>query len=294
MIKVNGEVFKLSRFSDGTLNIKSNFNLVENKVVITWNYESDSEFMALAFLTKYFQLGNNDVFLFLPYVPNARMDRVEEFGDIFTLQYFADLINSFNFKAVYVVDPHSYVSTAVIKNCFVVSITELFSVVLKSILDAEKIKKHDDFPLIFYPDEGATKKYTSTLIKTDDTVFISQMPYAFGFKSRDWETGKITNYSILGVNEKFIKNRVVIIRDDILSKGTTVYNAARRLKALGASNIYLFVTHMENMTDRYATNLFSSNLITHVFTTDSIYKEKSSDKITVLSINMKLNPENKK
>lgn len=285
MIKLNGEEFELNRFLDGTLNIKCDPKLLrENKpIIITWIYENDSEFMAVAFLRKYYE-RNDNVILFLPYIPNARMDRIKEDNDVFTLKYFAEMINSLNFTSVYVVDPHSDVSTALINNCMIISVDNIFDVVVQMIIDAEKINDVNNFPIVFYPDFGAMRKYC----KTDKDL----LPYAYGNKNRDWETGKITNYSIVGINSEIIKNRPVIIRDDILSEGTTVCNAVRKLKKLGASNIYLFVTHLENNSKlmyKLKKDLFEFSLITHIFTTDSIYAHESDNKVTVFNLGLKTN-----
>ena len=47
------------------------------------------------------------------------MDRVKTESDVFTLKYFAKFINSMNFDAVSVLDPHSYVSEALIDRILV-------------------------------------------------------------------------------------------------------------------------------------------------------------------------------
>ena len=46
----------------------------------------------------------------MPYIPNARKDRAHREKDVFTLKYFANIINSLNFDNVYVLNPHSNVS----------------------------------------------------------------------------------------------------------------------------------------------------------------------------------------
>ena len=52
--------------------------------------------------------------LVLPFVPNARMDRTHSSKEVFTLKYFAEVINSLEFASVTVLDPHSVVSEALI------------------------------------------------------------------------------------------------------------------------------------------------------------------------------------
>lgn len=206
MIKVNNEVVKFDRFPDGTLNIKSNLSLCDKSIIITWNYENDSEFLALAFLTKKYQANGCTLALFLPYVPYARMDRTEENNDILSLKYFAELINSLNFKVVFVFDTHSAVTQAVIKNCMVIQPTDLIKNVIKTVTEMEC-----EEPIIFFPDEGAMKRYSKKI----------NMEYAFGVKNRDWKTGKILGLDVIGMKPEQIKGRDILIIDDICSYGGT-------------------------------------------------------------------------
>lgn len=275
MIYVNNEKVALNRFPDGTLNIKGNPSLNNGTVIITWKYHDDTEFMAVAFLTKYYQAHGNIVTLFMPYVPNARMDRVENAEDIFTMKYFGEMINSLNFDKVFVMDVHSSVTTAVIRNVHFVPVNTMVNKVIDMVVQAE-----DEIPLIFFPDEGSMKRYSKGFC----------IPFAYGMKKRDWQTGQILGLDILGINPDTIKGKPVLIRDDICSKGGTFYYAAKKLKEMGAGNIYLLVTHCEESI-HYGTfgegqSLQETGLIKHVFTTDSVYDGKSCDWISVIATNL--------
>ena len=76
-----------------------------------------------------------------------------------------------------------------------------------------------------------------------------------------------------------IKGKNILIIDDICSKGGTFYYAAKELKEAGAANIYLYVTHCENTI--HEGELLNSDLIKHIYTTDSILT-KEHEKITVV------------
>lgn len=275
MIKVNGKVIQLNQFPDGTLNIKSD-RLFDDEVIISWHYKDDSEFMAVAFLTKHYQACGNEVSLYMPYVPNARMDRVESEEDIFTLKYFGELINSLGFKRVFIMDAHSNVSTAVIKNCEYIKADCLRDIVLK--LFAEHGK---ELPIMFFPDEGAMKRYSKSL----------SIPFAFGMKNRDWKTGQILGLEVMGMSADEIKGKDILIQDDICSKGGTFYYAAKKLKEMGANNIYLLVTHCEDSIHKGEfgsdkVNLLGTGLIKHIFTTDSTYNRFDSNMISVFRIGL--------
>lgn len=277
MIKVNNEMVNLNKFPDGTFNIKGNPSLNDDTVLISWHYHDDAEFMAVAFLTKYYQAHGNEVVLFMPYVPNARMDRVENLGDIFAMKYFGEMINSLNFAKVYVLDVHSSVAIAVIKNCHILNNTKMFNAVVGKIVEME----NGNIPLIFFPDEGAMKRYSKGL----------NIPFAFGMKMRDWATGQILNYEVLGVTEDNIKGKNILIVDDICSKGGTFYHAAKKLKEMGAANIYLMASHCENNIHKgefgeEKVNLLATGLIKKVFTTDSIYSLGNSEMVSVGELGM--------
>lgn len=78
-----------------------------------------------------------------------------------------------------------------------------------------------------------------------------------------------------------IKDRDVLIIDDICSKGGTFYHSAKKLKELGANKIYLYVSHCENTI--YSGELLKDNgLIEKIFTTDSILTDFTSPKIELV------------
>lgn len=176
MIKLDGRVVNLGHFPDGTLLIKENVSRdyeAERSATINWKYENDGELVALIYLTRHLkEHGVKTVHLNMPYIPNARQDRVKSDEDVFTLKYFAEVINSLNFASVTVLDPHSVVSEALIDRVIIKTPAKNIEKVL------EKIGEENI--LMFYPDEGAMKRYSS----------MADKPYVFGMKKRDWSTGQ--------------------------------------------------------------------------------------------------------
>ena len=157
MIKLDGRVVNLGHFPDGTLLIKENVSRdyeAERSATINWKYENDGELVALIYLTRHLkEHGVKTVHLNMPYIPNARQDRVKSDEDVFTLKYFAEVINSLNFASVTVLDPHSVVSEALIDRVIIKTPAKNIEKVL------EKIGEENI--LMFYPDEGAMKRYSS-------------------------------------------------------------------------------------------------------------------------------------
>lgn len=266
MIKVNNIPVNYNRFPDGTLNIKGNPSLVDTDIIITWNYEDDSELMAVACLADYYRPLNHSLRLFMPYVPNARMDRVKYKNDIFTLGTFCKLIGSIGFDAIIICDPHSSATYAAMGGNVMIDNVEDFT---DSVLVDIFKKENGNDPIVFFPDEGSYKRYSDSFYNVS---------VGFAVKNRDFKTGEIKDLTILGLAEDEIKGKPIIIRDDICSYGGTFYHTAKKLKELGAGNIYLAVTHCEDniFNGKFGeekVSLLKTGLIKCVYTTNSIYRE---------------------
>lgn len=178
---------------------------------------------------------------------------------MFTLKWFSDFINLMYFDKVVVHDPHSNVSTALINHVVSVGAENETARVLEILEDKNVI--------LCYPDEGAAKRYSSQIGRD----------YVFCIKHRDWRTGKIERLE-LTTPEKVVGQNVLIV-DDICSRGGTFTFTAKALKEAGAGEIYLYVTHCENTI--FNGEILKDGLISHVFTTDSIYRGDHTN-ITVL------------
>ena len=252
MIKLNDIEVKLGSFPDGTMLIKQ---MIPDKksITINWFYESDRETLAIIYLANHLKAhGCENIHLYMPYIPNARQDRVKTDEDVFTLKYFAGVINSLGFKTVTVLDPHSSVSEALIDNIVIEKPQKYIEEVIQRIIDIE-----GKTPSMFYPDEGAGKRYSGMIT----------LPYAFGIKKRDWKSGEIKGLDV-GGETYCILGEYILITDDICSKGGTFYFSAKKLKELGAKNIYLFITHCENTI--FDGELLTCGLIKKIITTNSI------------------------
>ncbi len=261
MIRYNGKPVERNHFPDGTLLMKETVTETE-EAVIRWNFENNEELVALYFLTRHLKSkGVKRIVLELPYIPNARQDRVKKPEDVFTLKYFAEFINSLGFAAVSVLDPHSYVSEALFDNLRIRTPKEYVTQVIECLGGTEKL-------LLFFPDEGAMKRYSSMF----------ELPYVFGIKKRDWTTGEILGLDVAGRTELIAGSKVLII-DDICSRGGTFFHSAKALKALGAGEISLYISHCEAAI--FEGELLTTDWITRVYTTDSIFTG-NHEKITVL------------
>ena len=228
-------------FPDGSLRLQLPKDDSIRSVI--WHYENDAELFTLQCIRDFYP---QPLILELPYIPNARQDRVKNPEDVFTLKTFCRIINAMNFINVIVRDAHSNVSLALLDRVIQEPINHRINAAIRDINSTDL--------LAFYPDEGAMKRYSSDV----------GLPYAFGIKKRNWETGKIEGLQIM--NDELVRGRDILIIDDICSYGGTFYHSAKALKEAGAKNIYLYVTHCEN--NVFKGDMYNMPEITRIYTSD--------------------------
>ncbi len=275
MIFIGEHIIETKHFPDGTplikldpIDIENTLSPNDNMVIINWFYESMDELFTLYSLVGH--LRDNcfeTISLYMPYLPNARQDRVKNEEDVFTLKYFCQIINSLNFKWVHILDAHSSVGPALIDRVINESPRSVLLNVFTKLNIVEKIDM-DNF-VAFYPDQGAMKRYSDLL----------DAPCAFGIKNRTWEEGKIDSLEV--ITSESLEGKDILIIDDICSFGGTFYRSAKKLKELGANKIYLYITHCEDSILKG--ELFKSDLIEKVYTTNSILNE-CHEKIEVIEL----------
>ena len=76
MIRIDNKEIDRKNFPDGTMLIKHLSD--DENTKITWLYDNDEECMVIYFLVKHLRThGVKKIDLLMPYIPNARMDRVK-------------------------------------------------------------------------------------------------------------------------------------------------------------------------------------------------------------------------
>ena len=276
MVLLNNQPVKFINFPDGTVKIDVTLDdmCVEDMYTIEWRYENDAEFMLVAFLRMHMDddatTKKATSVLKLGYIPNARQDRVKDYTEVFTLKHFAKLINNLNFDEVDVIDPHSRVAEALIDHIYIENVDGYIEYALCDIAEKEDMTQEDI--VLFFPDEGSQKRY-----KTDDlTEYVS----FFGNKVREWKTGHILGLKIETHTDKdlsYLEGKTVLIIDDIISAGGTVYYSIKELEKYGVKNVYAYCSHLENTMFKEEENKLracledKTNVFKRIYTTNSIY-----------------------
>lgn len=246
----------LNHFTDGTLKLECKIpNNTKLPFTVHWRYENESELVALIYIVQHLRdHGVTEIHLDMPYIPNARQDRVQNTSEVFTMKHFARVINWLNFDSVKSVDAHSRVSEALLDRFTNISPERE----IEDAINRAKWQMNTEEITLFYPDEGAMKRYHTN----------HEYPKTFGMKTRNPNTGHVDSLKIAGdIND--IKGKYVLIVDDICAKGETAYRSAMALRQAGAKGVCLYVTHCENTV--VTSKLLNSCAIEQLYTTDSIF-----------------------
>lgn len=199
------------------------------------------------------------IWLFLPFIPFARQDRVCVEGEPLSIKGFVSLINSQKFERVFVYDPHSDVAPALIDNSCVIKNHHYVEQVYDYLMTQ---RDHAEGPIkLVSPDAGAYKKIfaTASALKYTDDIIICD-------KVRDLRTGNIIQTT---VNTEDLNGSDVLIIDDICDGGRTFIEIAKELKARNAGLIYLAVTFGIfskgfGELEKYFERIFTTNLLKDV------------------------------
>lgn len=250
MVLVNGAKFNDEQFHNGEVIFKKPEWVDESLNSIEVIFKDNRDITAVLFARQYLLevAPEAKCNLIMKYCPYERMDR--EINDqLFSMKYFAEIIAKFNFKNIFILDPHSEVCVEQLENQGLdVHIIDLESYIFDVVR-----KFNPDY--ICYPDKGANAKYPKLLNNID-------IPYFYGDKKRDLaDKGKIIGYEL--VNAPDLKDKKVLIIDDICCLGGTAYNAATEMKKLGAKEVAFYISHCED-------GIFAGKLLHE----DTIYEYK--------------------
>lgn len=196
--------------------------------------------------------------LFIPYFPAARQDRVMVPGEALSVKVYAEIINKLSFKRVFVFDPHSEVTPAVLNHCEAISNHSFVSEVVKQI--GENV-------VLVSPDGGALKK----IYKVSEALGGFQVVECS--KSRDVKTGKLSGFKVY---EDDLQGQDCLIVDDICDGGGTFIGLAQELKNKNAGRLFLCVSH-----GIFSKGFENLKCFEQIFTTDSFKNIESEGVIQI-------------
>ena len=186
---------------------------------------------ALSLITKAKE-NSSEVIVVIPYMGYARQDREFLPGEIITMKVLGKLFKSAGASKIIVIDIHSSIALKhfSIKTKNVTAIPDLVGYFKKLSLKN---------PLVVSPDQGGKER-----VKEFAKEFNSD--YIVLKKTRDRKTGEV---EIKTKNLEEVKNRDLILVDDIISTGGSIIKATQFLKKQKCRRIYVACTHALLMND---------------------------------------------
>ena len=240
---ITGQGYKIISFPDGEKHLKINqIDLKQPVHIICRITNSDELFILMQLSDILNRLEVSVDKIDITYLMSMRCDRLFSMEEPFTLKLVANVINSFNAKAVYITEPHSSRSLDLINNSVAINPMD--------VLIKQMAKAHT----ICYPDKGAADRYN---FDCDSIIYCK--------KVRDVETGKLTKFGIDYAVSDHTPTDIVVV-DDLCDGGGTFLGIANVLKeAYPDAKLNLIITHavQEQGLEKI------SKVYNSVFTTDS-------------------------
>ena len=148
------------------------------------------------------------------------------------------------------------------------NVRSTYQMIKAMIKEFPDIEIDPDNTMIISPDEGGMAKcmYYSSVMGIDLGMFYKRRDYSVIINGKN----PIVAHEYLG---RDVKDKDVIIVDDMISSGDSVIDVAKQLKEKGAKRIFVFATFglfcngLENMDKAYEEGLF-----TRIFTTNLVYR----------------------
>ena len=222
----------------------------------------DSNLLHLLSIVSQARKYSSKIYAVIPYLGYARQDREFLNGEIITVSVVGKMLKSVGTKKVIVVDIHSKLA---LKQLGISS--ENVSAVLKLANYTKKLKLKD--PLVVSPDQGGKERANefASVLKTD---FIALK------KHRDRTTGKIN----IITSKVSVKDRDLILVDDMISTGGSIIKAAQFLKKQKCRRLYVACTH--GLFVNEAEKKIKQAGVTQIISTNTI--PSSSSKVDVSKI----------
>ncbi len=244
------------------IKIKADFD-ISLPVMITHRINSFNDLGLLCIAVDALRrMGVKIISAFIPYFPAARQDRVMVMGEALSVKVYADIINYLNLEKVYIFDPHSEVTPALLNNVSVISNHDFIKQVVAQI--GTNIK-------LISPDGGALKKIYKV------AEYLGGIEVVEASKSRDVKTGKLTGFKVY---DDDLEGSDCLIVDDICDGGGTFIGLAEELKKKNAGKLYLAISH----------GIFSkgfdelSHHFTKIYTTNS-FKDIDNEAVVQIKLN---------
>lgn len=276
MILLNDKKINITNFPDKTTQVwkLEDYDNLDGGV-IEWRYENDAEIFQLCQLLILLEYGDPLNFkkyeLFIPYMPYARQDKEISNESTFAIHVLMRLLAEHSTLIdIKTIDVHSCVTKDSYRANvdFIMRNVSNYNFEFKNIYPNKLIQIVNTHDAIIFPDKGAKDRYQH--------LFDINIPKYSMSKTRDQLTGKILNMYFNETDVR-IKNKKVVIVDDICDGGRTFVIAAKSINDLfftinGPEQLNLCVTH-----GIFSSNVLLNEMLNDIFnkvvTTNSLYRD---------------------
>ena len=260
----------IRKFSDGEIYVEINENIRGNSIFIIQSVSSPANDNLMELLLSIDALKRSsakNITAVIPYFGYARQDRKVVPRTSISAKLVSNLITQAGADRVVTVDLHA----GQIQGFFDIPVDNLFATPIFARHIKKKIKSKKI--ICIAPDVGGTERARALgkLLNVGLAIVDKRRP----------KPGQSQVMNIIGD----VKDKTCVIVDDIIDSGGTIVNAAKALKARGAKEVYVYITHGVLSGD--AVKKIKNSVIKNLVITDTIdnnEKTKNVKNIEVLPI----------
>ncbi len=260
----------IRKFADGEIYIEINENIRGNSIFIVQSISSpanDNLMELLLCIDALKRSSAKNITAVIPYFGYARQDRKVVPRTSISAKLVSNLITKAGADRVVTVDLHA----GQIQGFFDIPVDNLFSTPIFARHARKKIKSKKI--ICVAPDVGGTERARALgkLLNVGLAIVDKRRP----------KPGQSQVMNVIGD----VKGQTCIIVDDIIDSGGTIVNAAKALKARGAKDVYVYITHgvLSGDAIKKIKNSVIKNLVI-TDTIDNVHKTKNVKNIEVLPI----------
>ena len=260
----------IKKFADGEIYVEINENIRGNSIFIVQSISSpanDNLMELLLCIDALKRSSAKNITAVIPYFGYARQDRKVVPRTSISAKLVSNLITKAGADRVVTVDLHA----GQIQGFFDIPVDNLFATPIFARHVRKKIKSKKI--VCVAPDVGGTERARALgkLLGVGLAIVDKRRP----------KPGQSQVMNVIGD----VKNHTCIIVDDIIDSGGTIVNAAKALKARGAKEVYVYITHgvLSGDAVKKIKNSVIKNLVV-TDTIDNISKTKNVKNIEVLPV----------
>jgi ribose-phosphate pyrophosphokinase len=256
----------ISRYCDGEISVKYNENIrgVDLFIIQPTAPPSDHLIELLLMIDAARRASAKRITAVIPYFGYARQDRKDQPRVALSAKLMANLISTSGANRVLTMDLHS----PSIQGFFDIPFDHLYS---SPIFVEHIIKRKKETPVVVAPDIGSSKRARAYANRLNSELAVVD--------KKRLGPNKIETVTLIGE----VKNRDVVLVDDIIDTAGTICRASELLKESGAKDVFAVCTHPILSND--AIEKIEKSALTEVIISDTIPidKNKMSNKIKILT-----------